>query len=141
MGDQCIRDGGAAVEPTMVVSVGALTIFGCFSSSQGSRSCRKKKKKRWGGQQLSSVLGVGGWGYSFLLGVLPAFLVLLCSSQSPEAVAPQPGALPARVELQSLTMSLPDQSGSTCGPDCLLLPSALPSPFRLRNHQVKNWSA
>lgn len=93
----------------MVVSVGALTIFGCFSSSQGSRSCRKKKKEMWGGQQLSSVLG----GYCFLLGALPAFLGLLCSSQSPEAVAPQPGAHPARVELQSLTMSLPVWSGST----------------------------
>lgn len=56
MGDQCIRDGGAAVEPTVVASVGALTIFGCFSSSQGSRYCRKRKKEMWGGQQLSSVL-------------------------------------------------------------------------------------
>lgn len=59
MGDQNIRDGGAAVEPAVLVRVGALTIFGCFSSSQRSRSCRKKKKEMWNYQHLSSVLGEG----------------------------------------------------------------------------------
>lgn len=108
MGDQCLRDGGAAVAATMVVSVGALTVFSGFSSSQATRSCRKKKKEMWVVSSRALC-----WGHCFFLGAPPAFLDLLCSSQSPEAVAPQPGAPPARVDHRSLTVSLPVWSGSS----------------------------
>lgn len=49
-----------------------------------------KKKVGWSAAELWA------WGICFLQGALLAFLGLLCSSQSPEAMASHPGAYPAR---------------------------------------------